>query len=49
MSFYKRARQTGGSFDDGIRSGVARVLSSPYFLYRIENDPAAPAPAWRIR
>ncbi len=39
MSFYKRTRQSGGSFDDGIRSGVARVLSSPYFLYRIESDP----------
>jgi hypothetical protein len=41
LSFYKRARQSGGSFDDGIRAGVARVLSSPYFLYRIESDPAA--------
>jgi mono/diheme cytochrome c family protein len=49
MSFYKRARQqegqsgagkTGGNFDDGIRAGVARILSSPYFLYRIEKDPA---------
>ncbi len=40
MSFYKRARQSGGSFDDGIRAGVARVISSPYFLYRIETDPA---------
>jgi len=40
MSFYKRARQSGGNFDDGIRAGVARVLSSPYFLYRIEKDPA---------
>ena len=40
MAFYKKARQAG-SFDDGIRSGVARVLSSPYFLYRIENDPAS--------
>lgn len=39
MAFYKQARQTGGSFDDGIRAGVARVLSSPYFLYRIEKDP----------
>ena len=44
MSFYKRARQSGGNFDDGIRAGVARVLSSPYFLYRIEKDPAG-APA----
>jgi mono/diheme cytochrome c family protein len=40
MSFYKRSRQSGGNFDDGIRAGVARVLSSPYFLYRIEKDPA---------
>jgi hypothetical protein len=44
LSFYKRARQQagtpGGSFDDGIRAGVARILSSPYFLYRIEKDPA---------
>jgi mono/diheme cytochrome c family protein len=39
MSFYKKARQSGGNFDDGIRAGVARVLSSPYFLYRIEKDP----------
>ena len=40
MAFYKRARQNSGTFDDGIRAGVARVLSSPYFLYRIESDPA---------
>src|SRR5689334_235411 len=39
MSFYKRSRQNG-NFDDGIRSGVARILSSPNFLYRIEQDPA---------
>jgi len=44
LSFYKRARQKGGSFDDGIRAGVARVLSSPYFLYRIEQDPAGARP-----
>jgi mono/diheme cytochrome c family protein len=41
MSFYKKSRETGGNFDDGIRAGVARVLSSPYFLYRIEKDPPA--------
>ncbi|MBV9504558.1 MAG: DUF1592 domain-containing protein [Acidobacteriia bacterium] len=46
LSFYQRARKNGGNFDDGIRAGVARVLSSPYFLYRIEQDPAgAPAGA----
>jgi hypothetical protein len=44
LAFYKRSRQNGGNFDDGIRSGVARVLSSPYFLYRIESDPAGARP-----
>ncbi len=39
LSFYQRERQSGGSFDDGIRAGVARILASPYFLYRIESDP----------
>ena len=39
VSFYKRSRESGGSFDDGIRVGLARVLSSPNFLYRIEKDP----------
>ncbi|PWT83494.1 MAG: hypothetical protein C5B57_06720 [Blastocatellia bacterium] len=40
IAFYKKARQNGGNFDAGIRSGVARILSSPSFLYRIERDPA---------
>ncbi len=44
MSFYKRSRENKGNFDDGIRAGVARVLSSPYFLYRIEKDPANARP-----
>ncbi len=44
MSFYRKSRTSGGNFDDGIRAGVARVLSSPYFLYRIEKDPANARP-----
>jgi hypothetical protein len=38
MAFYTDARSGGGSFDAGIRAGVARILSSPNFLYRIERD-----------
>src|SRR5581483_8710330 len=38
------ARKGGGSFDDGIRAGLARVLSSPSFLYRVESDPAGIRP-----
>jgi cytochrome c553 len=44
LSFYDRARGDGGTFDAGIRAGVARILSSPLFLYRIERDPAGARP-----
>jgi hypothetical protein len=39
MAFYKQARDSKESFDAGIRVGVARILASPSFLYRIERDP----------
>jgi mono/diheme cytochrome c family protein len=40
MQFYKQARDAKGSFDDGVRAGLARVLASTSFLYRMERDPA---------
>jgi cytochrome c553 len=40
IGFYKQARESGGNFDAGVRAGVARILASPLFLYRIERDPA---------
>ncbi len=40
LKFYKESRESGGNFDAGIRVGVARILASPSFLYRIERDPA---------
>jgi hypothetical protein len=43
LGFYKRGR-AGGSFDDGIRAALERVLVSPDFLFRIEADPAGAAP-----
>jgi len=39
LKFYKQAREGGGNFDAGIRSGLARILASPSFLYRVERDP----------
>jgi mono/diheme cytochrome c family protein len=39
LEFYNQTRADGGSFDDGIRLGVARVLASPSFIYRVETDP----------
>jgi hypothetical protein len=38
MAFYSSARAESGSFDAGIRAGIARILASPNFLYRIERD-----------
>jgi hypothetical protein len=43
-AFYRRTRESGGTFDAGIRAGVARILASPLFLYRIERDPDGLAP-----
>ncbi len=43
LGFYKRGRASG-SFDDGIRSALERVLVSPDFLFRIEADPAGASP-----
>jgi hypothetical protein len=43
LAFYKRGR-AAGTFDDGIRVALERVLVSPDFLFRIEADPANTAP-----
>ncbi len=44
LAFYRQARQNGETFDAGIRAGLARVLSSVSFLYRMESDPAGIQP-----
>jgi len=38
LSFYNKAREDGGSFDDGVRAAVARTLMSPWFMFRVEGD-----------
>jgi hypothetical protein len=44
MDFYRQARQNGETFDAGVRAGLARVLSSTSFIYRMERDPAGVQP-----
>src|SRR5262245_15526379 len=44
MDFYRQVRQSGDTFDAGIRAGLARVLSSTSFIYRMERDPAGVEP-----
>jgi len=50
MAFYNAARKDGGDFNAGIRGGLARILASPAFVFRTEEDPArlAPGAAHRI-
>ena len=44
LAFYNEARTEGGDFDAGIRAAVARMLVSPWFLFRVEsNSPDVPA------
>jgi hypothetical protein len=40
LAMYREERTAGGDFDAGIREGLARVLTSPAFLFRSEHDPA---------
>ena len=47
LALYRDERTAGGDFDAGIRAGLARILTSPAFLFRAEQDPpglAAGAP-----
>jgi hypothetical protein len=44
LDFYRQARQNGETFDAGIRAGLARVLSSTSFIYRMERDAAGVRP-----
>jgi hypothetical protein len=41
LAMYRAERTAGGDFDAGIRAGLARILTSPAFLFRSEQDPPA--------
>jgi mono/diheme cytochrome c family protein len=43
MAFYQEGRKEG-SFDRGIQRGLERILASPLFIFRVEQDPASLAP-----
>src|SRR5688572_27438353 len=41
LALYREERAAGGDFDAGIRVALARILTSPSFLFRAEQDPSA--------
>jgi hypothetical protein len=43
LAIYREERNAGGDFNAGIRAGLARILTSPAFLFRSENDPSTVA------
>ena len=43
LDFYAQGRSEG-TFEDGIRVGLERILVSPSFLFRVESDPLEQAP-----
>jgi len=44
LAFYEDERANGGNFDEGIRAAVARLIVSPFFLFRMETDAPDGAP-----
>jgi len=40
LAFYEEGRKEG-SFEHGIQRGLERILASPLFIFRVEQDPAA--------
>ena len=40
LAMYHAERKAGENFDTGIRAGIARIITSPSFLFRAEQDAA---------
>jgi len=48
LEFYRRGRLAGG-FETGVQQALARMLTSPEFIFRVERDPgAAPGTVHRV-
>jgi hypothetical protein len=48
MSFYDAGVKAGG-FDEGVRASIQAMLSSPYFVFRFESQPANVTPGQDFR
>lgn len=50
LALYRKAREQGGGFEDGIRTGLQMILSDPHFIYRTEPPPpgVADGQSWAV-
>jgi hypothetical protein len=48
MPFYQKGATAGG-FEEGVRATLEAILSSPYFLFRLERQPEAAQPGSTYR
>ncbi len=44
LTFFRMGREENGTFDAGIQAGLRRILASPEFTFRFEQDPVDAAP-----
>ncbi len=44
LAFYNDERASGADFDQGMRVAIARMVVSPFFLFRVETDAPDGAP-----
>ena len=44
VGFYRMGKADSGEFEGGIELGVKAILVSPYFLFRVEQEPAGVKP-----
>jgi hypothetical protein len=49
LDLYGGERAKGRSFEAGVQTGLAYILVSPQFLFRVEQDPADAAPGTTYR
>ncbi|MEJ0035811.1 MAG: DUF1592 domain-containing protein [Gammaproteobacteria bacterium] len=50
LALYRKTREQGGDFEEGVQIGLQLILSDPHFIYRTEPAPAgvAPGQSWAV-
>ena len=49
MPIYEKGSAASGKFEGGVRAALEAVLASPYFIFRLEKEPASTPPGATYR